>query len=104
MDEHSIQNAIRLALSELGFCVFRINAGKVRLSDGRWFDTGAPKGFSDLFAIKDGRVCFLEVKNETGKATPEQLNFLKTMRTCYGCRAGIVRGVEDAIKLVEEQE
>lgn len=101
MTEHSIQNSIRLALSERGWCVFRANVGKVKMADGRWFDTGLPKGFSDLFAVKNGEIVFLEVKDATGKAREDQKRFLETMQTRYGCRAGIVRSVEDAIRLVE---
>ena len=100
MTEHSIQNAIRLRLSELGFCVFRANVGRFQTKDGRWFDTGLPKGFSDLFAVKDGRVYFLEVKTETGKVRPEQVQFLAVMRDRYGCVAEIVRSVEDAVRTV----
>lgn len=100
MTEHSIQNAIRLRLSELGFCVFRANVGRFQTKDGRWFDTGLPKGFSDLFAVKDGRVYFLEVKTETGKVRPEQVQFLAVMRDKYGCVAEIVRSVEDAVRTV----
>lgn len=98
--EHDIQSAIRLKLSELGYAVFRINSGKVKMADGRWFDTGVPKGFSDLIAVKAGRVYFLEVKNETGKASPEQLNFLAVMRDRYGCVADVVRSVDDAVRVV----
>ena len=100
MTEHDIQNAIRLRLSELGFCVFRANVGRFQTKDGRWFDTGLPKGFSDLFAVKDGRVYFLEVKTETGKVRPEQVQFLAVMRDKYGCVAEIVRSVEDAVRTV----
>lgn len=102
MTEHDIQNSIRLELSKRGWCVFRANVGKVKMADGRWFDTGLPKGFSDLFAVKDGRIVFLEVKDATGKAREDQKNFLRTMQTRYGCSAGIVRSVEDAVKLVEK--
>lgn len=102
MTEHDIQNEIRLALSERGYCVFRINSGKVKMADGRWFDVGVPKGFSDLVAIKDGRISFVEVKNEVGRPSAEQLNFIKQMQTRYGCRAGIARSVEDALSIVED--
>ena len=102
MNEHSIQNAIRIKLSELGYCVFRVNVGRFKTEDGRWFDTGLPKGFSDLMAVKEGRVYFLEVKTETGKASQEQLNFLATMRDRYGCVTSIVRSVEDAVRAVTE--
>lgn len=102
MTEHDIQNSIRMKLSELGYCVFRVNVGRFKTQDGRWFDTGLPKGFSDLMAVKDGRVYFLEVKTETGKASPEQLNFLAVMRDRYGCVASIVRSVDDAVRTVTE--
>ena len=102
MNEHSIQNAIRLRLSELGYCVFRANVGRFQTKDGRWFDTGLPRGFSDLFAVKDGRIYFLEVKTETGRPSEEQLRFLAVMRDRYGCVAEIVRSVDDAVRTVGE--
>lgn len=102
MNEHSIQNAIRLRLSELGYCVFRANVGRFQTKDGRWFDTGLPRGFSDLFAVKDGRIYFLEVKTETGRPSEEQLRFLAVMRDKYGCAAEIVRSVDDAVRAVGE--
>ena len=104
MTEHDLQNTIRMELSERGWCVFRANVGKVRMDDGRWFDTGLPAGFSDLFAVKDGRVVFLEVKTETGSVRKDQVQFIKTMREIYGCVAGVVRSVEDAVKLCGEVE
>ena len=82
MTEHDIQNSIRMKLSELGYCVFRVNVGR--------------------FKTQDGRVYFLEVKTETGKASPEQLNFLAVMRDRYGCVTSIVRSVDDAVRTVTE--
>ena len=102
MTEHDLQNLIRLTLSKQGWCVFRANVGKFQMKDGRWFDTGLPKGFSDLFAVKDGKIVFLEVKTPTGKVRPEQVNFIQQTRKKYGCKAGIVRSVNDALKLAEE--
>ncbi len=101
MTEHDIQNDIRIKLSELGYCVFRVNVGRFKTEDGRWFDTGLPKGFSDLMAVKDGKVYFLEVKTDKGKASKEQLNFLAVMRDRYGCVTAIVRSVEDAVNAVK---
>ncbi len=49
--ESLIQNQIRVELSKAGHTVFRVNVGKVRMADGRYFDTGLPKGFSDLFGF-----------------------------------------------------
>ena len=119
--EHDIQNEIRLALSERGYFTERINVGSGYLIDKKlmerikrlcpvlrteldkvpYFSTGAVKGRSDLSAIKDGRISFVEVKNEVGRPSAEQLNFIKQMQTRYGCRAGIARSVEDALEIVK---
>lgn len=101
MTEHDIQNSIRLKLSEQGFCTFRINTGRVQTKDGRWFSSGVPKGFSDLIAIKDGKIYFIEVKTRTGVPSREQEKFLAVMRERYGCTAGICRSVEDALELIK---
>ena len=100
MNEHDVQSLIREELSKHGFCVFRANVGKVKMQDGRWFDTGLPKGHSDLVAYKNGRAYFLEVKTPTGHIRPEQEKFLAIMRGRYGCVTGIVRSVDDALEVV----
>lgn len=103
-EEHAIQNAIRIALSEYGI-VFRANVGKVRTPDGRFFDTGLPKGFSDLFGFrfKDYRIFFIETKTPTGRVTPEQKDFLEAMSS-KGALAGVARSVDDAIKIIMEDK
>ena len=103
MNETDLMNNIRLALSERGATVFRANVGKVKLPDGRWFDTGLPRGFSDLFCVKNGRVYFLEVKVKPNKPTEEQLRFIEVMKR-KGCAAGVVYSVGDAVRILEEQE
>lgn len=99
MNETDLMNEIRLDLSEKGFATFRANVGKVKLLDGRWFDTGLPKGFSDLFAIKDGKIYFIETKVKPNKPTKEQLNFLAVMNDRYKCRGGVAYSVEDAERI-----
>src|SRR5690625_7719610 len=81
MREADIQNSIRLALNPYTI-IFRGNVGKVRLPDGRYFDTGLPKGFSDLFGFRksDGKMIFLEIKTEKGRLRKEQEHFLNTMQ------------------------
>lgn len=98
--ESLIQNQIRVGLSKAGHTVFRANVGKVRTADGRYFDTGLPKGFPDLFGFRpDGRIFFIEVKNETGRVRPEQKIFIEQMRK-RGALAGVARSVEDAMEIV----
>ena len=96
MNESDLMNSIRLELSKCGFAVFRANVGKVRLADGRWFETGLPKGFSDLFAVKNGKIYFLEVKVKPNKPTAEQQRFLKAMNDVYGAKGDVVYSVKQA--------
>ena len=103
MKEINIQNEIRLALNP--YCIiFRANVGKVRMKDGRFFDTGLPKGFSDLFGIRrsDGKAVFIEVKNEKGKTSEYQDKFLNQMYK-NNAIVGVARSPEEAIRIVTEQ-
>ena len=100
MEEHFIQNEIRKNINDLAV-IFRINVGVFKSNDGRFVSTGVPKGFSDLFGFRksDGKVIFLEIKNEKGKASQEQVRFLKTMQE-YGAITGIARSVEEAREII----
>lgn len=99
-EEHKIQNEIRLALTD-SCVIFRINVGVVKTPDERYFDTGVPKGFSDLFGFRrsDGRAVFIEVKTANGRVSPQQKQFIRQM-TDNGAIAGICRSAEDALKLI----
>lgn len=101
--EHEIQNQIRLAVAP--YCdIFRINVGQGYTKDGRYFSTGVPPGFPDLFGVRksDGKAVFIEVKTAKGRATEKQHNFLQMMKF-NGAIAGICRSTEDAIKLILEE-
>lgn len=101
-EEHAIQNQIRAALSDT-CVVFRVNVGTGCTQDGRYFTTGVPSGFSDLFGFRksDGKAIFIEIKTPKGKPTQKQVNFIQQMQL-NGAIAGICRCVEDAIKLTKE--
>ena len=119
--EHDIQNEIRLALSNAGFFTERINVGSGFLINGKlmakikarcpelrpeldkvqYFSTGAVNGRSDLSAIKDGKIYFIEVKDDKGRPSKDQIHFIKIMTERYGCGAGIARSVEDAKRICE---
>ena len=102
-EEHRIQNDIRAAVAP--YCIiFRMNVGAGRTEDGRYFSTGVPRGFSDLFGVRrcDGRAVFIEVKAPTGKPTEQQSNFINKMRS-YGAIAGVCRSVKDAIQLITKE-
>jgi hypothetical protein len=98
--EIDIQNSIRLALNPYAV-VFRANVGVFSTVDGRKVSTGLPKGFSDLFGFRksDGRIFFIEVKNEKGRLRADQEHFIKTMKE-NGAIAGVARNPEEAIALI----
>lgn len=98
-----LQNEIRLALSEDGHMVFRANVAKVRMADGRWFDTGLPKGFSDLFGHRgsDCKAFYIEVKAGRDRMRPEQTAFIAAMRA-RGALAGVARNVQEARLILAE--
>lgn len=103
--EHLIQNNIRIALSKHNCTVFRANVGKVLMGNGRWFDTGLPKGYPDLFGFRhsDGKIFFIEVKNEIGKRRPDQIKFAKFVKD-KPVLYGVARSEQDALNIVEESE
>ena len=101
-EEHRIQNEIRVALAP--YCIlFRINVGAGYTKDGRYFSTGVPVGFSDLFGVRiaDGKAVFIEVKTPKGKLTLQQAKFLVLMQE-LGAVAGTCRSAEEALELIKK--
>lgn len=104
LSEHDVQNLIRMELAKRNIICFRANVGKVRIADGRYFDTGLPKGFSDLFGFRpDGQIFFIEVKNKIGRVRPEQVKFIERMRSS-GALAGVARNIAEALEIIEIEE
>ena len=101
MPEIDLMNACRLRASELHVMLFRTNVGKVRTQDGRWFDTGLPKGHADLYGILPGGRCiYVETKVKPRKPTKEQCQFLIAAinQGAVGCVAYSVQDMVDIIQ------
>ena len=109
--EQATQDAIRVALAQAGYIVFRANVGKVKTADGRFFDAGLPVGFPDLVGYKpeNGRIFFIEVKTKTGRRRKDQVVFANGLRdknVIYGvCRsaAEAVTIVKNELKILEDK-
>ena len=103
--EHAIQNEIRMALGNHDCFVFRANVGKVKTQDGRWFNTGLPPGFPDLFGFKksNGKIFFIEVKNEKGRLREVQQRFAKNVLKPSSVIYGVARSVEDALAIIDDE-
>lgn len=102
MRESDVQNSIRLALNPYAV-IFRANVGKVRMADGRWFDTGLPPGHPDLYGFRksDGKVIYIEVKTKKGKLREKQRHFLEAVSQ-YDVISGVARSDKEAIEIVEK--
>lgn len=99
MTEHDFQNLARKELTKLGYTTFRTNVGKVKTFDGRYFDAGLPKGFSDLMILKSGKTTFIELKVGKNKPSKAQLNFLHQMRK-KGFKAGVAWTMDDIFNIL----
>ena len=99
--EQATQDAIRVALAQAGYVVFRTNVGKVKTADGRWFDTGLPTGFPDIMGFKpeNGKIFFIEVKTPKGKRREDQVRFANSLRNKQAIY-GVARSAEEAVKIV----
>ena len=59
------------------------------------------KGYSDLFINVRGQFVVAELKDDTGVASPHQLQFIKDMKEC-GAIGGVCRTVKEVADLVDE--
>ena len=102
--EQALQDSIRVALAQEGYVVFRANVGKVKTADGRFFDSGLPGGFTDLFGFKpeNGKIYFIEVKTPKGKRRADQVRFAKNLRDKCAIY-GVARSAEEAVTIVKNE-
>lgn len=100
--EHTIQKEIMLALSAHRCTVHRANVGKVLTKDERWFDTGLPKGFPDLFGFRwvDNQFFAIEVKNKNGQPRDDQVRYHEFLKS-HNVIHGIARSAQDALMIVD---
>lgn len=122
--ETLIQRAIMLKLSEADCIVWRNNTAgayvgkvlhkagdQVTLGNAHLVQFGLCKGSADLIGITPvtitqdmvgstvGAFTAIEVKTKTGRASPEQLQFIEAVRAAGGI-AGLARSPADALELL----
>ena len=132
MREQKIQNLIRMAISKLS-TMFRINVGRawtgnkiiqlprnhrtwpgaIVILDPHPFDSGVPKGYSDLtgwtsiditqemVGNKIAVFTAIEVKSKTGRTSDNQENFLDRVSISGGI-AGVAKSTDDAINIITD--
>ena len=103
-EEMATQDAIRVALAQAGYIVFRTNVGRVKTADGRWFESGLPSGFPDIMGFKpeNGKIFFIEVKTPKGKRRADQVRFAKNLQDKCAIY-GVARSVDEAVTIVRDE-
>lgn len=100
--EHEIQKEILVALSQHKCSVNRANVGKVLTKDNRWFSTGLPNGFPDIFGFRwiDNQFFTIEVKNKNGQPRDDQIRYHEFQKS-HNVIHGIARSAQDALMIVD---
>jgi Holliday junction resolvase len=87
--ESDIQKAIREYLQWNGWFVIKIHQS-----------LGSYKGIADLYALKNGRHVWIEVKTDRGRQSEYQEQFEQDIRD-HGGRYIVARGIEDIEKYLK---
>lgn len=96
--EQRLTKEIMAYCGEKNWLCFHRNVGKVKMSDGRFFDTGAPKGWLDLEIFTDkGQAIFCETKIHPRKPTAEQLKTISILQE-RGFLAFVAYSLEEFIE------
>lgn len=88
MTEAEWQRRVIAVAKEHGWLVCHV--GKAQVRPGRTI-TPAATGFPDLVLVKPPRVLFLELKRDSGKARPEQIEWLRALQGCDEVAAYVAR-------------
>ena len=101
MSEKLIMQQIQLELAKIGVRLLRNNVGMLEDARGQKVKYGLCKGSADLigWVSPSGKFCAVEVKTPTGRATPEQINFIEAVNRDGGI-AFIARSPEDALQQI----
>jgi hypothetical protein len=102
--EAQIQTAIRARLQWLGCLVMSIpNEGKRSVIAGRRMkSTGLSAGAPDLLIYRHGKHALIEVKSDTGRLSPAQVE-MHTRLAKQGWTVHVVRSQDEAVRALESE-
>lgn len=96
MKESELMKQILEYLKYIGGRYLRINTGSTKIG-GRYFRS-APKGTLDIVGFDDrGYFIAIEVKESTGKLSPEQEDFMESVKLSLNGIYIIARSIEDVM-------
>lgn len=101
--EGLIQDEIRLVLGAEPSAVFwRNNLSTVMMPNGSYVKLGVGgKGATDLIGVFRGRACFLEIKTDVGRLSPEQVRFGELVKA-KGAEHAVLRSADEARQWLDD--
>ena len=99
--EQRLTKQIMIWCGEHDILCHHLNVGQFKLPDGRYFNTGIPKGFPDLQLLGHGWVAYVETKIHPRKPTQDQLNWLDLLNKRY-IPAKCVYSLEEFIDFIKD--
>lgn len=109
LDENNIQRAVFKHLKQRGapgvFAFHPKNGGVHQRGRRSGINTGLGviPGVPDIIVIKQGKTFCLELKADTGKVSPAQLDTMKAMAVA-GATVGVTHGLDAALRWLEENQ
>lgn len=99
--EQRLTKQIMIWCGENDILCHHLNVGQFKLPDGRYFNTGVPKGFPDLHLIGKGWVAYVETKIHPRKPTSEQLEWLALLNS-RNIPAKCVYSLDEFVDFIKE--
>lgn len=106
--ENEVTSTLIDGLNRFGYKVWKTYSGTSPIfNDGKMIfrrrHGGLQKaGMPDLIAIGHNRILFIEVKSSIGKASLEQLEFIKGLESVMAVRGMVANKWEDVEKLISD--
>ena len=102
LSESDFHNAVAAYAKSEGWTCFSIRKTGMMGSDGKWRGM-ADAGFPDIVACRGKALLALELKSETGRASPEQTEWLALLAAVPGVTARLARprDASELLKLME---
>lgn len=94
--ESDIKRAIELYLKARGHLVIPYRTTGIKTATKGWIPARR-RGIADLLGLtREGKFFVCEVKRPGGRTTPEQEQFLESVRSC-GCKAFVATSIQDCM-------
>ncbi|WP_348269725.1 hypothetical protein P8936_16380 [Edaphobacter paludis] len=99
MSEAEVKLAVQKWLEKAGYFWLRIQSGKVRVRRG--YMQLCPEGTADIVVFDRNATCWIEMKTESGKQRPAQVEF-EAKAKAAGHRYIVARSLDEVRDFLQE--